>query len=141
MTTTAQEALKAFEQVDILTADPASWTATQAGNVVKQWFTLKKAAQKEINANIAEAEAAQALANEAFRTKAINYLTARGFACDNSLADWQKLYNHPKYFGANWNTQAVYQKSVADAKEAEQAGEGLNWFLQTAYNIWLETRG
>lgn len=140
MTTTAQDALKAFED-GWVTTDWAAMTATQKNAHIAEHYKLKIAAAKEANANRIESEASQALANKAFRTKAINYLTARGFACDNSLADWQRLYNHPKVFGANWNAQAVYQKSVADAKEAEKAGEGLNWFLQTAYNIWLETRG
>ena len=34
--------------------------------------------------------------------------------------------------------QAVYQKSIADAKETEQAGEGLNYFLSIAYQFWVE---
>jgi len=137
METIAQVALKAFED-GWLTTDWAVLTANQKQTHIGQHYGLKIAAAKEIEANRIEAEQQALIDAETRRQQAITYLTGKGFACDNSLADWQLLYNHPKVFGANWNEQAVYQKSIADAKEAELAGAGLDWFLQTAYNFWVE---
>jgi len=128
MTTTAQEALKAFED-DWLTLN---WTALTAANKqthVANHYGLKIAAAKEIEANRIEAENQAVIDAETRRQQAITYLTGKGFACDNSLADWQKLYNHPQIFGANHNAQAVYQFGL---------NKGLNYFLQTAYDFWVE---
>jgi len=136
-TYTAQKALADFETAWITT----NWTAmnaTQKQTHIANHYGLRIAAAKEIDANRIEAEAQAEADRIARRQQAIDYLTARGFACDNSLSDWQKLYNHPAIFGANWNAQAVYQKSIADTKEAEQAGEGLNYFLNAAYQFWQE---
>jgi len=49
-----------------------------------------------------------------------------GYACDNSQADWYKLYNKPKVYGANWQGQADYQISIST---------GVSYFLNHAYNI------
>lgn len=128
MTTTAQEALKAFEDA-WLTTNWAGMTAAQKQTHVANHYGLKIAAAKEIEANRIEAEQ-QAAADTANRRQiAITYLQNHGFACDNSLADWQLLYNHPKIFGANWNAQALYQFGL---------GKDLDYFLQMAYNFWVE---
>jgi len=128
MTTTAQEALKAFED-GWITTDWAVLTANQKQTHIGQHYGLKIAAAKEIESNRIEAEAQSELDRITRRQQAITYLTNKGFACDNSLADWQLLYNHPKIFGANWNEQAVYQFGL---------GKDLDYFLQTAYNFWVE---
>ena len=128
MTTTAQEALKTFED-GWITINWGGMNATQKQSHVAQHYGLKIDAAKEIEANRVEAEAQAVIDAEARRQQAITYLTNHGFACDNSLADWQRLYNHPAIFGDNWATQADYQFGL---------NKGLNYFLQTAYVLWEE---
>lgn len=128
MATIAQEALKAFEDA-YLTTDWAAKTAAQKQTFVAQHYELKIAATKEIEKNRIEAEAEAEVQRLVRRQQAITYLTNHGFNCDDSLADWQKLYNHPQIFGANWNEQAVYQKSIST---------GVDYFLNIAYQLWQE---
>ena len=128
MTTTAQKALEDFEKTWLTT----NWAAMTAANKqvhIGQHYALKIAVAKENEANRIESEAQQAVDTITRRNQAIIYLTNKGFACNNSLADWMKLYNHPHIFGSSWTEQANYQFSL---------GNDLDYFLQTAYNFWLE---
>lgn len=128
MTTTAQKALEDFEKT-WLTIAWATMTTTQKNTHIANHYDLKIAAAKEVEANRVEEEAAQLALTEQRRQQAITYLINHGFACDNSLSDWNKLYNHPKIFGANWQVQAQIQFDK---------GLNLDYFLQTAYNFWIE---
>lgn len=128
METIAQEALKAFEDT-YLTTDWTAMTATQKQVFIGQHYGLKIAAAKEIEANRIEAEAEAEAQRLLRRQQAITYLTNHGFACDDSLADWQRLYDHPQIFGENWNAQALYQKSIST---------GVDYFLNIAYQLWQE---
>lgn len=128
MENTAQLALKAFEDAWI-TTDWAILTANQKQVHIGQHYALKIDVAKENEANRLESEAQQEADRITRRQQAITYLTNKGFACDNSLADWEKLYNHPHIFGAQWQVQARYQFDQ---------GKDLDWFLQTAYAFWIE---
>ena len=134
-TTTAQDALKTFES-GWITLDYSALTNTQKNTLVYTWFGLKVAVAKELESNrliyeaaTAEEQAAQLAALEAKRQQIITYLQNYGFACDNSLSDWYKLYNRPAVFGSNWKAQADYQYSLST---------GVDYFLQVAYSIWKE---
>lgn len=128
METTAQKALEDFEK-GWLTTNWSGMTTTQKNTHITNHYALKIAAAKEQKANRVESEAEQLSASATRRQQAITYLTNHGFACDNSLGDWERLYNHPKIFGANWQVQAQLQFDK---------GNDLNYFLQTAYNFWVE---
>lgn len=110
---TAQNNLKRFEEVDILSKTPTGWTSTQAANYLKEWIELKRLSQVEINANTIESEQQAESDRLERRQQLIAYLQNKGFTCDNSLSDWQKLYNYPKIFGNNWNEKAIYQYNLA----------------------------
>jgi inosine/xanthosine triphosphate pyrophosphatase family protein len=128
MTTTAQKALEDFEKT-WLTVNWTGMNATAKNTHIANHYALKIAAAKEVEANRVESENQAVIDNAARKQQAITYLTNHGFACDNSLVDWEKLYNHPKVFGANWAAQAQYQFSL---------GNDLDYFLQTAYSFWVE---
>ena len=128
MTTTAQQALTDFEKA-WLTIDWSAMTNTQKQTHVLNHYGLKIAAAKEIEANRIESENQAVIDNAAFKQKAITYLQNKGFAVDNSLSDWQKLYNHPRIFGANWMSMANYQFSQST---------GIDYFIQVAYQLWQE---
>jgi len=120
--------LLAFEATWI-TLDWAVLTATQKQAHIAEHYRLQVESAKYFEAKRIESESQAEADRITRRNQAITYLTNKGFACDNSLADWQLLYNHPKVFGANWNEQAIYQNSL---------GRDLDYFLQTAYNFWVE---
>lgn len=126
-TTTAQAALKTFEDA-WLTVNYTGMTSAQKTTHIQTWVGLKIAAVKEIDANRIIYEN-QAIAEAATRrTQAITYLTNKGFLYDNGLADWDKLYNHPKYFGANWKATADYQRSISP---------NVDYFISVAYDLYL----
>lgn len=127
-TTTAQIALKSYED-GFLNTNWTGMTATQKNAFVAEHYRLKILAAKEIEANRVAAEAQQATDNAARKQQIITYLKNHGFACDNSKADWDKLYNRPKVFGANWQAQSDYQQSIST---------GVDYFLNVAYGLWLE---
>lgn len=126
METTAQDALKAFED-GWVTLQWTVMTDAQRNTYLRQYLGLQIAAKKESEANRVEAEN-QALADEATKKQqAITFLKNHGFACDNGEADWNRLYNLPKYFGSNWKTTADYQRSIST---------GLDYFISKAYEVW-----
>lgn len=132
MTTTAQDALKTYEdnwkKQSSLDAFNVATAANRAAYLAT-WMEKKMAAAIEIEANRIEAEAAQATADANRKALYISKLKARGFACDNSTADWYKLYNRPHIFGANWKAQADYQISIST---------GVDYFLQKVVEFWYE---
>ena len=128
MANIAQLALKAFED-GWITVNYAGKTAAQKTTYIQQHYGLKVDAAKEIEANRIADEAEAETHRLQRRQQAITYLTNHGFVCDDSLIDWQRLYNHPRIFGANWNEQAVYQKSIST---------GVDYFLNIAYQLWQE---
>jgi hypothetical protein len=128
MTTIAQQALEDFEK-GWLTTNWTGMTTTQKNTHIANHYALKIAAAKEIEANRVESEAEQVTLTEQRRQQAITYLQNHGFAVDNSKADWDKLYNHPKIFGANWQAQSDYQQSIST---------GVDYFIQVAYGLWQE---
>ena len=126
MQTTAQKALEDFEKT-WLTIAWATMTSTQKNTHIANHYALKIFAAKEIEANLVEAEN-QTLADAATKKQqAITFLQNHGFACDNGEADWDRLYNRPKYFGSNWKTTADYQRSIS---------AGLDYFIFKAYEVW-----
>ena len=128
MTTTAQKALEDFEKT-WLTIAWTTMTTTQKNTHIANHYALKIAAAKEIEANRVESENQAVIDNAAFRAKAVTYLQNHGFAVDNSKADWDKLYNRPHIFGANWQAQSDYQQSIST---------GVDYFIQVAYGLWVE---
>jgi len=87
---------------------------------------LKIAASKELLRNTYEAEQQDAINNQIRLDNIKNSLIAKGFACDNSIEDWYKLFNKPEIFGANWQSQADYEFSISS---------GLEYFLNKASQI------
>ena len=128
MTTTAQKALEDFEKT-WLTINWATMTATAKITHVVNHCALKIAAAKEIEANRVESENQQIADNATRKQQTITYLRNHGFSVDNSKADWDKLYNRPHVFGANWQAQSDYQQSIST---------GVDYFIQVAYGLWLE---
>ena len=131
-TTTQNAALKAFEDA-FITTDWSAKTTTEQDSFNRQWTGLKIAAAKEAKTNRLAAVAAQTAADQAAQTAAttvkndfIAKLKLLGYLCDNSQADWNKLYNNPVLFGANYQAQATYQKSIST---------GVDYFLQQAQSI------
>jgi len=128
MITTAQKALEDFEKA-WLTTNWTAMTTTQKNAHIANHYALKIAAAKEIEADKVETENQAVIDNSAFRVKAVTYLQNHGFAVDNSKADWDKLYNRPHVFGANWQAQSNYQQSIST---------GVDYFISVAYGLWLE---
>lgn len=120
MTTTAQDTLKAFmdarKTIALSSIDSA---------YLIQKEKLEVAAEQEIEANRVQGEAAQAAQMAQAKSDMINMLQQLGFACDNSQADWNKLYGYPEVYGANWQSQANYQKSIST---------GVDYFLSQVQN-------
>lgn len=127
-TTTAQEALKTFED-GFLSTNWNGMTNTQKNAFIIEHYKLKIAAAKEIDLNRVQAEAEQATLTAQRKAQAITYLKNHGFKCDNSKEDWYKLYNRPRIFGANWQAQADYQISLST---------GVDYFIAKAYELWEE---
>jgi len=130
-TTTAQDALKTYEDA-FITTNWTGMTATQKNAFVAEHYRLKILAAKEIEANRVSDEAKQATANAARKQQIITYLKNHGFACNNDSTDWKKLYNHPRIFGQYWEKQARYQYQLS------LTNGGVDYFLNTAYGLWLE---
>lgn len=127
-TTTAQTALKTYED-GFIGINWTGMTAAQKNAFIAEHYRLKILAAKEIEANRLASEAQQVTDNAARKQQIITYLKNHGFACDNSKADWDKLYNRPKVFGANWQAQSDYHQSIST---------GVDYFLNVAYGLWLE---
>ena len=127
---TAQKALTDFEAT-WLTTNWTALTATQKQTHVAQHYGLKIAAAKEIEANRIQSEAYEVTAAATRKQQAITYLTNHGFNCDNSKHDWDLLYNRPHIFGEKWEVQADYQRSIST---------GVDYFLNHAYNLWLQVK-
>jgi hypothetical protein len=120
MTTTAQDALNAFKEA----RKTLALTSIDLAYLIQK-ENLEVAAEQEIEANRVETETAQIAQATQGRTDLINMLQQLGFVCDNSQADWNKLYNFPEVYGSNWQTQATYQKSISP---------DVNYFLSTVQN-------
>lgn len=97
--------------------------ATQATKIAK-WYMLTWKAAKEVQLN----HIADSIRNDTSisgnRTRYIARLISKGYHADNSLFDWQKLYNHTAVFGVNWSNTATYMKSISP---------GIDFFIQN----WL----
>lgn len=128
--TVAQKALNDFK-VKELTINFDAMTTTQLATYIKTEKKLIVAVQKEINAANSIAETEQTAATEAQRQQIITYLKNHGFAVDNSKADWDRLYNRPRIFGANWQAQSNYQQSIST---------GIDYFINKAYELWKENQ-
>lgn len=129
-TTYKSTAQKAFEKT-WLTLDWSALTAAQKQAHIIQHYGLMIASAKEAETNRVAGEASQVTITANRKQQAITFLTTHGFACDNSQADWDKLYNRPKIFGANWKSQADYQFSIST---------GVDYFLNHAYALWMEIK-
>ena len=135
-TTTQNAALKAFEDA-FLTTDWGAKTNADQDAFNRTWTGLKIAAAKEAEANRLAAIASQTAAEQAAATAAtaekqafIDKLKSLGFLCDNSLADWKKLFNYPEIQGSTWEQKATYQQSIST---------GLDYFLQFAKDLLYQT--
>ncbi|MCE5225282.1 MAG: hypothetical protein LLG05_05415 [Porphyromonadaceae bacterium] len=123
--TTAQKALEDFEKT-WLTVNYVGMTSAQKTTHIQTHYDLKIKAVKEIEANKIESEAANTAAQTANLADSKSKLQSLGYLCDNSQADWNKLFNRPEMFGVNWQTMATYQKSIST---------GVDYFLQQAQSI------
>lgn len=125
MTTTAQKALEDFEKAWI-TTNYVGMTSAQKTTHIQTHYDLKIKAVKEIEANRIEAEAAQTAAQSANLADSKSKLQSLGYLCDNSQADWNKLFNRPEIFGLNWQAMATYQKSIST---------GIEYFIQKVNEV------
>jgi hypothetical protein len=130
MTTTAQTALQTFED-SFKTVNFTGMTAAQKTTFIANLYALKIAAAKEIETNRIESETQAVTDNETRKQALIVKLQAKGFLCDNSKADWYKVYNRPMIFGANWQKQADYQISIST---------GVYYFLNKVIELLDELR-
>jgi hypothetical protein len=126
----AQTALQQFED-NFKTVDWTAKTAAQKQTFVLQHYGLKIDAAKEIEANRIAEESKQVTNNAARKTKLVEQLKSRGYACDNSKEDWYKVYDRPHIFGANWQKQAEYQMSIST---------GPDYFINTVINLIEEIK-
>lgn len=124
----ASPELLAFESTWI-TLDWTAMTTAQKQAHILEHYRLQIESAKYFEQQRIDSEAQAQADAQTRRQQAINYLTNKGFACDNSLSDWQKLYNHPKIFGSNWQAQAQAQFDL---------GKDLDYFLSVAYQLWQE---
>lgn len=116
-----REALRSYNWFD------SSFTAAQRTVYLHSYHSLKhKAAHealiKALNDSLTGIQAAAAL-----RQQYINHLKTLGYACDNSLEDWLKAFNHPEWFGANWQQKAAF---FHNRSLPVNGGDGLNDFLR-----------
>jgi hypothetical protein len=138
MTTTAQTALKAFEDAWI-TINYIAMTSAQKTTHIQTHYDLKIKVVKEIEANRVESEIANTAAQTANLADSKSKLQSLGYLCDNSQADWNKLYDRPKLYGINWQQTATYQKSISTGVEyfISKANEVLyiSYEIDTPYKI------
>lgn len=128
-TTTQNEALKAFEDAWI-TINYTGMTSAQKTTHIQNWMGLKIAAAKETEANRIATESATIAENTAKEAQSaiekqqfVDKLKSIGFAVDNSLADWEKLYNHPEIYGATYKDKAALSQSQST---------GIDYFVSVA---------
>lgn len=125
MTATAQDALKAFMD-DRKILNWTVLTATQKQDYLIQKEGLEIASEKEIETNRVESETAQSTARATQLQAMKDQLSALGYALNNSEADWDKLYNYPMQYGANWKAQADAQRVLST---------GVDYFVNRAYTM------
>ena len=123
MKKTAQQAYKTHQEQQ--KANWSTMTTDQQDASLRTEKTLEYAAIMEISDNTAEAEAIadqQALDEQA---ALIAEMQAKGYSGQGTLEDYQKLYNHPEIFGANWeaNSEAIFNQST-----------GIDEFI----NLWVQ---
>ena len=126
MTTTAQEALKAFEDAWV-TLQWTNMTDAQRNTYLRNYLGLQIAAKKEMEANKIENEQQAAQQAEQRKQAVIEYLKSLGYQGDNSIEDWYKLYNRPHIFGETWQEKADYQFSLST---------DIDYFIGKAMEIW-----
>lgn len=97
-------------------------------NYLIQRETLEIASEREIEANKIESEQLNQQQRTATKTDLISRLKQLGFAADNSLSDWQKIYNYPEIYGSKWNDQAIFQHSIST---------GIDYFLNQVVNSYI----
>jgi hypothetical protein len=119
MATIANTSLQTFED-SFKTVNFTGMTAAQKTTFIANHYALKIAAAKENEANRLESETQSIIDNENRKQAFITKLKSKGFICDNSQADWHKVYNRPQIFGASWKKQADYQMSIST---------GIDYFL------------
>lgn len=128
-TTVSQQALKTFEDA-WLSTNYTGMTSAQKTTHIQNWVGLKIAVAKEnelnriatVSATIAENAAieAQRLVE---RQQFIDKLKSIGFAVDNSLVDWERLYNYPEIHGSTYKEKAAL---------AQAQSTGIDYFLNAA---------
>lgn len=128
METTAQDALKAFED-SWVTLQWTAMTDAQRNTYLRQYLGLQIAAKKEDESNKIEADRLAEIAAQQRKQSILEYLTSLGYLCDNSQEDWHKLFNRPEIFGANWQDKADYQRSISP---------DIDYFINKAIEIWDE---
>ena len=120
MATIARKALQDFEDTWKLQTTLDSFKAIKPEEqtaYLSEWMMLKMASAIENEANRKQSEIDSAAAMDA-RKKAVEAtLKAEGYKVDNSASDWDKLYNKPEVYGANWKKQADYQRSIAKSAD------------------------
>jgi len=120
--------LIAFEET-WKTLNWSAMTTTQKNTHISNHYALKIASAKWVEQQKIESENQAVIDNAAFHAKAVAYLKKHGFKVDNSPGDWDRLYNRPAIFGANWQDQSDYQQSIST---------GVDYFIQVVYGLWVE---
>lgn len=84
-----------------------SLSVTKQTDHLREWYSLKiKSSIESRLTNISDSTAnviTQANQRQAYIQHLIQ---VHGFACNNSKADWRLAYNHPEWFGTNWQSKA-----------------------------------
>jgi hypothetical protein len=92
---------------------------------------LEIAAEQEAEANRIESNIAQETAMTAQKASVLIALRAKGYSGEVTKADWEKLFNRPEVFGANWQKQVDYHSLVASTLKTEEAKE---YFVKVVTN-------
>lgn len=124
---TAQTALQTF-LTKRLKLDWEILTAAQKTAHVVAKEGLQIAVEKELEANRIETDATNLQETVTRKEQLITLLKSRGYACDNSLSDWIKLFNRPDIFGDNWQNKAMFHF---------QQSTGLDDFIKKIISIIL----
>lgn len=127
--TTSQTALKTFED-SFLSTGWSTLSDTEKQAFIFEHYRLKILAAKEIEINRIATESATIAENAAKEAQAaadkqqfIDKLKSIGFACDNGLPDWERLYNYPEIYGSTYKYKAAL---------AQSQSPNLDYFLKAA---------
>jgi hypothetical protein len=87
---------------------------------INTYFTVKQNAAHEARLREVTDSTANVVNTESSKQVYIAHLRTLGFSLtDNvpSKADWRRAYNHPEWFGKNWEAKAIDAKQTGTLKD------------------------